>query len=92
MNEFKPDYCVAPGEYLRECMEMSDAHHDAVTAALGMTDAEIDSLLDGRMLLTEAIAAKLDCATGVPARLWFHLERQYREDLKMGLKDLTSHP
>ena len=86
-----PDYAVAPGEHIVEWLEdqLDDPGSPteranafvALAQALPLPGAALLELINGGRLDAE-MAVRLSVATGVPARHWLLLERQYRKDLK----------
>jgi addiction module HigA family antidote len=79
--EFAPDYAVPPGETLAETMEHLGMSRSDLAQRSGLSGPQIDALLSGEGALTRPLAARLEVALGVPARIWLGLERNYREAL-----------
>src|ERR1039457_4017450 len=83
-RDFKPDWCVAPGETLREwCVETGLSPHAAATACMIEPDV-FERLLSGDEPLTGVLAAGLASGTGITASFWLNFERHYREALAGG--------
>lgn len=79
----KTDYAVAPGEYLAEWIEdHPDVDRDAVAKQLQTSRLVIDRLIEGRIELDPALAARLEGLTSVPTAAWLRYEQQYRDDLR----------
>ena len=76
---FAPDYAVPPGETLAETLEFRGMSRADLEQRSGLSGAQIEALLAGEAALTQPIAARLEQALGVPARLWLGLEQNYRE-------------
>jgi hypothetical protein len=94
-HEFKPDWCIAPAEHLREWIEENGVsprliatcwsrEQERKDAALALVQEVLD-----RKPLTEAHAAVLARGTHIPERMWLGLEHNYRAGLAAGLKDVT---
>lgn len=80
MHEFKPDWCMAPSETLREWFrEAGSVVPDSIM---------IREVLE-RKPLTSEHAGMLEACTGVTAQFWLNLERNYREGLAAGLTDAS---
>lgn len=98
-HEFSPDWTIAPAETLREWMGEHGITRARMGARFGQGDLALGlrahlllhDVLERRPLL-EQHAEILERGTGIPARAWLNLERQYREDLAAGRKDMTSVP
>jgi hypothetical protein len=95
-HEFRPDWCIAPAEHLREWMEDNGVKPRLIAAIWSGRDEErktaalalVQDVLD-RKPLTETHAAVLARGTFIPARFWLGLETNYRNGLAAGLKDVT---
>jgi len=72
------DLPVSPGEYLAEVMNELGLDGNSLATQLGLSVGELDALLDGNTLLTQALAGRLEKATSVPANIWLGLEAEYR--------------
>ena len=95
MNEFKPDWCIAPADTLREWMSEHGLTVPvlSVSARTGVVTKDGAALLIQAVLnrepLTEAHARALERCTGIPARFWLALEHNYRAGLAAGLTDVS---
>lgn len=72
-----------PGATIKEQLEDRCIGKEAFAAMMEMSEQKMSSLLDGRIPLTEEIAARLETVLGVPAQFWNNLETIYREKLKI---------
>jgi len=70
---------MPPGLTIRDTMEHLGISGGKLARALGLSEGEVASLLEGSLALTDDIARGLEATLGVPASLWSNLERQYRE-------------
>lgn len=94
-HEFKPDWCLPPGELLRAWLEENHFPLPALAAACtdrwrrrGHSARLIREVLD-RKPLTIRHAMRLARGTGVPATLWLAMEDNYRVGLAAGLTDAS---
>ena len=97
-HEFKPDWCIAPSETLREWMDDNNMNARVLGASsvwLGPKSvtkehatALIQDVLD-RKPLTVAHAQALARGTGIDVRFWLALEHNYRAGLAAGLTDAS---
>lgn len=79
INEpFTPDWKIAPGATLEECLEHQNHTHQHAAETLGITSNDLDNLLSGVLQITLDLAEKLELLTGVPAGFWMRLEKQFR--------------
>jgi HTH-type transcriptional regulator / antitoxin HigA len=85
VSNFDPDWTISPGETLREWMEENGLPLKATATACGRMDPkQLQGILDGKRKITTVAACKLQQGTGIPARLWLNLERQFRQGLAEG--------
>lgn len=82
---FSPDWVVHPGDILAEEMEERQLSKPAAALGLGMSEADLDKLLAGELVLTDAISEGLSALFGTSAQFWKNLECRYREGLARGL-------
>ena len=94
MNEFKPDWCIAPADTLREWIDATVGGHVSVLAVAcggkahkATSEAHIQSVLN-REPMSEFTAMVLSKGTGISARFWLALEHNYRAGLAAGLTDV----
>jgi HTH-type transcriptional regulator/antitoxin HigA len=86
---FDRDWTIAPGETLREWIEENGLSPRITATVARLRPVEIEGVLRGSRKITPRIAAGLQRATDIPARLWLNLERAYRADLAAGRTDTT---
>jgi plasmid maintenance system antidote protein VapI len=90
-GKFERDWVISPGETLRDWMEENGFVAGArllvkpIATTCGRMPVErLERILDGRQRITRKDAAALAHGTGIPARLWLNLERQFRQGLAEG--------
>lgn len=81
MNEYRPDYAVAPGEVLSDELELRGMTQHELARRTGLTPKHIVSLVKAKSAITPETAIKLERALGMPAEYWLNLESQYQEAL-----------
>lgn len=90
---FDPDWTIAPGATLREWREENGLGPTSAAITCGRMQPEMFERIErGVQRITPKIAQQLQAGTCIPARLWLHLERRYRADLKAGKTDTTHDP
>lgn len=80
INEYQPDYVVAPGEILREHMEAFGWTVADVCAVIGLCRDDIEGVLSVEKQIDEGIADRLAMLVTYPGRMWLSLEELYQED------------
>lgn len=87
-GDWSPNWIMRPGVILEE--EMRERHiSKRMTARVIRVDVDtLEGLLDGTVEITEAIAAGL-ARLGISSQFWLNLERNYREGLAAGKKDIS---
>ena len=84
-HPFDPDWVISPGETLRDWIEENGLTVRSTATVCGRMDPkELQRILDGVRHVTPKVAEKLAYGTGIPARLWLNLERQFRKGLAEG--------
>lgn len=87
---FDPDWGIAPGVTLSECLEHSKITKAALARKLGVTRQYIGKVIHGDAKITARLALKLEQAgIGPHADFWLSLETHYRLALARGKKDVT---
>lgn len=75
-----PDWTVAPAETLAEWMADQHIRRSELAAQMGVELAIVDDLLSSKVdTLTATVAAALERATHISARMWLALEANYRQ-------------
>lgn len=82
LHLYTPTRPVAPGETLRETIDHLKMSQRELAQRLGLTPVSVNRILQGEQPITQETAGGLERVTGVPARFWNNLERQYRELLE----------
>jgi HTH-type transcriptional regulator / antitoxin HigA len=80
LNQYVPDYLVAPGEVLEEYLEAYSMPQAELAARTGLTKKTINEIIKGKSPITSETALKLERSLGRPAHFWNNLERQFQED------------
>lgn len=75
-----PNYLLWPGQYLQEWMNDNGYDEEYISKNTGMWPHVVMNLIDGRMPVTEAIAASLEHLTSIPKTAWMKYEQKYEED------------
>lgn len=78
---FQPDYAVAPGESLKELIDVLGMSQKEMATRLEMTEQSLVRILKGRQPISYDTAERLEMVTGTPASFWNNLEALYREEL-----------
>ena len=81
---FDPDWCIPPGETLREHLIEADTTPVDFARDFDLSLEWINKLLDGDLELLEEDAERLQAATRIPARIWLALEKTYRDGVAKG--------
>lgn len=79
VNEYLPDYAVAPGEVLNYELELRGMSQQELAKRTGITPKHIISLVKAKSAITPETAIKLERALGMPADYWLNLESFYQE-------------
>ena len=74
--------CIAtpPGATISEQLTNQGMNHTEFAQRLGMSQMQVNKLINGEVQLTPEIALKIEEVLGVPAKFWNNLEAIYREN------------
>lgn len=78
---YDPDYAVPSGHTLRDTLEQLGMTQTDLAARSGFSVKHINQIIQGLAPITSETALHLEKITGVPARVWNHLESAYRDRL-----------
>lgn len=82
--KFNPNYTVAPGETLKELLEMKELTSVSFSEKIDVPHEIVEGILEGNEPITVEIANKFQMHLNVPATFWMNLENNHRERLKNG--------
>ena len=85
MNLARNYFAIPPGQGVFEAMILNDKSMSEMAQALAMSEASLQKLLDGSLVIDEALAQLLAQEIGKSANHWLQLESQYRR--RMALKE-----
>ena len=78
---FDPDWAIAPGETISECLEESEITVNDLAGRSGLGVLHVEQLLTGDAHITPTIASKLEQVLGGSAEFWMAREINYRRKL-----------
>lgn len=85
----KTNYAVSPGEYLDEFIYENNQSMDYVCKALSISKVELKSFLEGKLIISDSLAIKLEKLTSLKKQVWLRIQERYIADLKRLNKDVT---
>ena len=80
INEYVPDYLVAPGEVLEEYLEYAGISQSLFAKQIGLSEKIIDGIIKAKTAIKVETALRFECSLGRPAHFWLNLEQQYQEE------------
>jgi plasmid maintenance system antidote protein VapI len=80
-STFRPDWVSAPGQTIADLLEERHLSANDLATTIGLSRGDTTALIEGRLLLTDAIASRLEAAFGVPTRFWIARESTFRSEL-----------
>lgn len=81
LAEFAPDWISAPGETVADLLEERGWSQADFATRTGFTKKHVYLLLQGKAVISEDTALRLERVLSSSARFWMSLETQYREQL-----------
>lgn len=78
-TNFKPNYAIHPGEFLREEMESMKISQKSLAERSGVSKTIINEVLKGKRKINGDLAVKLERVLYSPAHYWLNLQAIYDE-------------
>lgn len=78
-TEFRPDYAIHPGVFLREEMEAMCLSQKELAEKLGCSPSVISEILHEKRKINADFAVRLETALYSPASYWLRLQALYDE-------------
>ncbi len=78
-TEFRPDYAIHPGVFLREEMESMKLSQKALAEQLDCSPSVISEILHEKRKINADFAVRLETALYSPASYWLRLQAIYDE-------------
>lgn len=95
VNEFKPNYAVAPGDILDEELDYRGMSQAELAQRTGLAKKTINEIIKAKAPITPDSALKLERVLRQPADYWLNLEKMYqaflarRAEMKRLAEDVT---
>jgi len=90
MHNAEPDWTIHPGVHWREIIEESTQTQAQVAEQMGVSEKHLSQILTCTVLPGLSATMKFSVVMGVSPRLLWRLACDYKLDLALGRKDLTS--
>jgi len=81
-ERYTSPFVVPPGEVLEEKINEMGLSTEEFAQRIGMSTEALVQLFKGRLLLSSAVASRLELTTGIPADYWKRAEANYRRKLE----------
>ena len=78
-TEFRPNYAIHPGAFLREEMEAMHMTQKELSEKLGCSPSVVNEVLHEKMKISADMAVRLEEALYSPASYWLRLQAIYDE-------------
>ena len=83
---FLPDWVSAPGETLRDIVDMRNQTCLDVMEGLSLSLGQLDNLYIGSMKIDEKLAERLSVFAGASKEFWIAREKNYRDGrIRLGI-------
>jgi len=80
-SDFSPDWISTPGDTILDLLEERGWKQAEFAERIGFTTKHVSQLINGKSILTEDTAIRLERVLGSSACFWMNRESQYREAL-----------
>lgn len=81
-TEYKPNYCLPPNVFIVDDLTTLRISVRAASRITGLPKKTIKGLIDGRIRIDEAIAARLELLTGEPTYFWLGVQEKHEKWVK----------
>lgn len=78
---------IPPGYTIKEQLEDRNINLNDFIAKMNMSKEDVELLIEGKVILTNDLAYKLELVLGLPKQFWINLENNYRNKLDAIKKD-----
>ena len=78
---------IPPGYTIKEQLEDRNINLNDYIAKMNMSKEDVELLIEGKVILTNDLAYKLELVLGLPKQFWINLENNYRNKLDAIKKD-----
>lgn len=89
LHEFRPDWTLRPGVFLRRMMDERKIGPATLALRGGTQLPVVRGVLDGSVRVDAVVADRLDAALGTGTSFWLNAQRQYDEDIARGATDTS---
>ena len=72
---------IPPGYTIKEQLEDRNINLNDFIAKMNMSKEDVELLIEGKVILTNDLASKLELVLGIPKQFWINLENNYRNKL-----------
>ena len=78
---------IPPGYTIKEQLKDRNINLNDFIAKMNMSKEDVELLIEGKVILTNDLAYKLELVLGLPKQFWINLENNYRNKLDAIKKD-----
>lgn len=72
---------IPPGYTIKEQLEDRNINLNDFIVKMNMSKEDVKLLIEGKIILTNDLASKLELVLGLPKQFWINLENNYRNKL-----------
>lgn len=76
-TEFNPNYCLHPGEFLKDDLSFLKMSQKEFAAKTGISKTIINGVIKGKRKVNALMALKFEEVIGEPAAFWLGAQREY---------------
>jgi plasmid maintenance system antidote protein VapI len=90
LHDFDPMWTIHPGVFWREAMDESEMSQAQVAEQMGISQKHLSQILTCKVMPGVEATVGFAHALGLPVRTMWNMASNYRLDLALGKKDVTS--
>jgi HTH-type transcriptional regulator/antitoxin HigA len=88
--EFKPDWCLHPGEVLASVLEDQGVRQSELAERTGLSAKHVNQMIKKAIGISPDVAILLERTLGTPADFWIQAEADFQEQESRRKLHLTS--
>lgn len=74
LNQYHPDYCVSPGDILKERLEAQGYTLESFAHNIGLTTEMLESIISGKQPISSATALACKHLLGMDVSVWLGVQ------------------
>ncbi len=78
MNQYNPDYCIHPGEYLEEILDSREIKKRDFAERTGLSIKAVSQIINKKALYSSDVTIKFEKVLGISAEIWMNMSSNFQ--------------